>query len=59
MSLTNELAGLTADMTAVAGLLLVNIEIGVLALRMFERPGTLRPCDFHRWCRGVLSGSRW
>ena len=39
MSFTSEFAGLTAEMMAVAGLLLVVIEMGVLALRIVARLG--------------------
>jgi hypothetical protein len=42
MSLASEFAGLTADMMAVAGLLLVVIDIGVLALRIVDRLGGFR-----------------
>jgi hypothetical protein len=45
-----ELAGLTADIMAVAGLLFLVREIGVLELRIVERPGGMRPRDFRRRC---------
>jgi hypothetical protein len=49
MSLVNEFAGLTAEMMAVAGLLLAVMAIGVLTLLIVERPGGFRPCDLRRW----------
>jgi hypothetical protein len=54
MSSLKEFAGLTADTTAVAGLLLVVIAIGVLTLRIAERLGGMRPRDFRRRCLLVL-----
>ena len=45
-----EFAGLTADITAVAGLLLVVRAIGVLELRIVERLGGMRPRDLRRRC---------
>jgi hypothetical protein len=58
-SLEREFAGLMADIMAVAGLLLAVMLIGVLTLRMVERPGGLSPYDLRRRCRGVASGSRY
>ena len=45
-----EFAGLTAEMTALAGLLLVVKEMGVLELRMLDRLGGMRPRDLRREC---------
>jgi hypothetical protein len=58
MSLASEFAGLIADTMAVAGLLLPAMEIGVLTMRIVDRPGGLRPYDLRRRWRGVASGSR-
>jgi hypothetical protein len=48
ISLASEFAGLTADMMAEAGLLLAVIEMGVLTLRIVDRPGGMRPYDLRR-----------
>jgi hypothetical protein len=45
-------------MMAVAGVLLALIFMGVLTLRIVERPGGLRLYDLRRRWRGVASGSR-
>ena len=45
-----ELAGLTAEIMALAGLLLVVKAIGVLELRMLERVGGMRPRVLRRGC---------
>lgn len=58
LSLTNEFAGLGADTTANAGLLLAVSEIGVLELRMVARLGGLRLDDFRRRCFGTVSRSK-
>ena len=49
-SFARELAGLTPDTTAVAGLLFAVTDIGVLALLIVARLGSFSNCDFLRWC---------
>ena len=44
----SEFAGLAVEMMAVAGLLLAVMESGVLALRIVDRVGALKPYDFFR-----------
>lgn len=57
-SFPSEFAGLMAETMADAGLLLPVMEMGVLELRMADRPGGLSPYDLRRRWRGVASGSR-